>query len=50
MLDNFMTWGQDYGLYVTIIILIIMYAMSAVENKRLRKELDDIRAEEKKFK
>lgn len=45
MYDNFIAWGQTYGLWVTVLLLCFMLILMKVENKKLRDSVDKLRLE-----
>ena len=44
-MDSFVAWGQAYGLYVTIAMLVVMYIFQSIENSRLKRNLGIMRNE-----
>ncbi len=44
-MESFVAWGQAYGLYVTIALLVGMYIIQSIENSRLKRNLGIMRNE-----
>ena len=43
--EAFVEWGQHYGLWVSVALLIFILIMMKIENKQLRTNLDKFRSE-----
>lgn len=49
MWDSFVLWGQAYGLWTTLAILIVYVIMQSFENRRIAKALENERRESKAY-
>lgn len=49
MWDSFVAWGQSYGLWATIAVLIFIIIMDYADNARLKRALEQSREEKKYF-
>lgn len=49
MLDRLIDWGQSYGLYTTIALLLWLYFSEYLKNNRLNKALETARKEKEQY-